>query len=194
MKITLLALILGVLIVFLLEVNYLTDDIKTTVKQSVIYPDRECKPDSLNKYNNEQPAYIEPNSPKHKIWLHDYLIVISWQKEEHGIKKRDFLAGLCGGAFLVRIDGFDFTTISQIFAVAIIVLVSTSLWEWIKKGISGNTDRKIILKRFQRYTENLVLQENKLGVGEFFNLPWPVENKFKKAYTFVFKQSGDCWV
>jgi hypothetical protein len=77
------------------------------------------------------------------------------------MKKRDFLAGFCGGAILVRIDGFDFTTISQIFAVAIIVLVSTSLWEWIKKGIGGNTDKKIILKRLQGYKENLVLQENK---------------------------------
>jgi len=67
MKITLLGLILGVLIVFLLEVNYLTDDIKKTVKQSAIYRDKEFKQEPLEKYNNEPPVYTVPNAPKHKI-------------------------------------------------------------------------------------------------------------------------------
>ena len=77
------------------------------------------------------------------------------------MKKRDFLAGFCCGAILARVGGLDFTTISQIFAVALFVFVLTSLWEWIKNAVSGNTDRKIILKRLRGYTDNLVMDENK---------------------------------
>ena len=67
MKITLLGLILGVLIVFLLEVNYLTDDIKKTVERSAIQRGKEFKQEPSEKYNNEPPIYTVPNAPKHKI-------------------------------------------------------------------------------------------------------------------------------
>ena len=77
------------------------------------------------------------------------------------MKKRDFLAGFCCGAFLIRADGLDLSKVSQIFAIALVVLTLISLWEWIKNAISGNTDRNIILRRLQKYTDNLVIQKNK---------------------------------
>jgi hypothetical protein len=67
MKITLLGLILGVLIVFLLEVNYIADDVRKTVQQSAINRDKEYKQEPLEKNNNEPPVYTVPNAPKHKI-------------------------------------------------------------------------------------------------------------------------------
>ena len=77
------------------------------------------------------------------------------------MKKRDFLAGFCCGAFVARAAGLDLSEVSQFFAVALVVLVLNSLWEWIKSAISGNTDRNIILRRLQEHTENFVTQENK---------------------------------
>ncbi len=67
MKITLLGLILGVMIVFLLEVNYLADDVRKTVQQSAINRDQEYRQEPLEKYNIEPPVYTVPNSPKHQI-------------------------------------------------------------------------------------------------------------------------------
>jgi hypothetical protein len=67
MIITLLGLILGVLIVFLLEVNYLTDDIKKTIQQSAIHRDKEFNQELSEKYNNKPPIYTLPNKPKHTI-------------------------------------------------------------------------------------------------------------------------------
>ena len=66
-KITLLGLIHGVLIVFLLEVNYLADDIRKTVRQSAVYRDKEYRQETFEKYKNEPPVYEMPNTPKHKI-------------------------------------------------------------------------------------------------------------------------------
>ena len=77
------------------------------------------------------------------------------------MKKRDFLAGFCCGAFIARASGLDLSNVSQFFAVALVVLVLISIWEWIKSAISGNTDRKIILRRLQEHIENFVIQENK---------------------------------
>ena len=77
------------------------------------------------------------------------------------MKKRDFLAGFCCGAFIARASGLDLSDLSQFFAVALFVLVLSSVWEWIKNAISGNTDRNIILRRLQEHTENFVIQENK---------------------------------
>jgi hypothetical protein len=77
------------------------------------------------------------------------------------MKKRDFLAGFCCGAFVARAAGLDLSEVSQFFAVALVVLVLISIWEWIKSAISGNTDRKIILRRLQEHIENFVIQENK---------------------------------
>ena len=77
------------------------------------------------------------------------------------MKKRDFLAGFCCGAFIARAAGLDLSKVSQIFAVALVVFALISVWDWIKNAISGNTDRSIILRRLQEHTENLVIQENK---------------------------------
>ena len=66
-KITLLGLILGVLIVFLLEVNYLADDIRKTVRQPAVYRDKEYRQETFEKNKNEPPVYEMPNTPKHKI-------------------------------------------------------------------------------------------------------------------------------
>ena len=77
------------------------------------------------------------------------------------MKKRDFIAGFCCGAFLAWSGGLDIATISKFFAIAFFVLVLTSIWEWIKSATSANTDRKIILERLKGYTDNLVVQENK---------------------------------
>ena len=75
------------------------------------------------------------------------------------MKKRDFLAGFCCGAFLARAGGLDLSSVAQFFAVALVVLALISLWEWIKNAISGNTERITILRRLQKYTDNLVLQK-----------------------------------
>ena len=77
------------------------------------------------------------------------------------MKKRDFLAGFCCGAFIARAAGLDLSDVFQFFAVALVVLTLISVWEWIKSAISGNTDRKIILRRLQEQTENFVIQEDK---------------------------------
>ena len=66
-KITLLGLILGVLVVFLLEVNYLADDIIKTVRQSAEYRDNEYRQEPFEKNKSEPPVYELPNTPKHKI-------------------------------------------------------------------------------------------------------------------------------
>ena len=66
-KITLLGLILGVMIVFLFQANNWAEDIKKTVRQPVVYPDREYRHIPLEKYKNEPPICTLPNTPKHKI-------------------------------------------------------------------------------------------------------------------------------
>jgi hypothetical protein len=71
------------------------------------------------------------------------------------MKKRDFLAGFCCGAFIARASGLDLSNVSQFFAVALVVLALISLWEWIKNAISGNTDRNIILRRLKEHTKVL---------------------------------------
>jgi len=83
------------------------------------------------------------------------------EKGGYGMKKRDFLAGFCCGAILTWSGGLDVTTISKFFAIALFVLILTSLWEGIKNATSANTGRKIILKRLREYTDNLVMDENK---------------------------------
>jgi hypothetical protein len=66
-KITLLGLILGVLIVFLLEVNYLADDIRKTVRQPAVYRDKEYRQKPFGKNKSEPPVGEMLNTPKHKI-------------------------------------------------------------------------------------------------------------------------------
>ena len=50
------------------------------------------------------------------------------------MKKRDFLAGFCCGAFVARAAGLDLSKVYQILVVALVVLVLISLWEWIKNN------------------------------------------------------------
>ena len=66
-KITLLGLILGVLIVFLLELNYFADDIRKTIQQTDVFRDKDYRQEPLEKYKSDPPAYAVPNMPKHKI-------------------------------------------------------------------------------------------------------------------------------
>jgi hypothetical protein len=80
------------------------------------------------------------------------------------MKKRDFLAGFCCGAFIARAAGLDLSRVYQIFAVALVVLALISLWEWIKKSIiiREETNRNIIINRLQKHTSNFVITENTL--------------------------------
>lgn len=48
------------------------------------------------------------------------------------MKKRDFLAGMICGVFVARVSELDLFKVSQIIAIALVVLVLSSLWEWIK--------------------------------------------------------------
>ena len=50
------------------------------------------------------------------------------------MKKRDFLAGFCCGAFIARASGLDLSEVPQLFAVALVVLALISVWEWIKNA------------------------------------------------------------
>jgi len=65
------------------------------------------------------------------------------------MKKRDFLAGFCCGAFIARASGIDLSSAAHIIIIAFIVLVLNSLWDWIKRAVNGNTNKAIILKRLQ---------------------------------------------
>ncbi len=67
MKVTLLALIVGILIILLLQVNYWADDIRKTVQKSAVYQNKEYKQELLEKYQNRPPAYRVPNTLKRKI-------------------------------------------------------------------------------------------------------------------------------
>jgi len=66
-KLTLLGLILGVLIVLLLQINYLADGIRITSQQSAVNMDKGYRQEILEKYKSEPPVYRFPNTPKHKI-------------------------------------------------------------------------------------------------------------------------------
>ena len=66
-KITLLGLILGVLIVFCLHLNHWTNDIKKTLRPSVVHRDNDYKQEPLIKRDNKPPVYKVPNTPKYEI-------------------------------------------------------------------------------------------------------------------------------
>ena len=76
------------------------------------------------------------------------------------MKKRDFLAGFCCGAFIARTRGLDLSSVLQILIVALVVLVLSSLWDWIKEAVNGNTNRAIILKRLHEENNALAMQKN----------------------------------
>jgi hypothetical protein len=68
------------------------------------------------------------------------------------MKKRDFLAGMCCGFFIARVAEFNFSNVSQIITVALVVLALNFLWEWIKNALNKNMDRNIALKRLPKYS------------------------------------------
>ena len=76
------------------------------------------------------------------------------------MKKRDFLAGFCCGAFIARASGLDLSSVFQILVIALVVLVLSSLWDRIKNTISGNTNKDIILRRLQKQRDNLYDAKN----------------------------------
>ena len=65
------------------------------------------------------------------------------------------------GLFIARVSELDLSKISQIIAVALIVLVLNFLWEWIKNATTQNTSRTIIRRRMKEHTGNLVMKKNK---------------------------------
>jgi len=66
-KITLLGLILGVLIVLLLQVNYLADTIKISSMQPAEDQKKEYKQGIIEEHEANPPVYRVPNTPKQKI-------------------------------------------------------------------------------------------------------------------------------
>jgi hypothetical protein len=68
------------------------------------------------------------------------------------MKKRDFLAGMCCGIFIARASELDLSKVSQIIAVALVVLSLNLLWEWIKNAVTKNTSRNVALRRLPKYS------------------------------------------
>jgi len=79
------------------------------------------------------------------------------------MKKRDFIAGFCCGAFVLWTLGSDLSNVYQFFAVALVVFALSSIWEWIKNTItiSGEMDRNTIIKRLNEYTNSIEIQEDR---------------------------------
>ena len=67
LQITLLGLIAGILIVLLFQLNYWALDIKTTLRNSVVYQNNESVRQFLNKKSEKPPACSRPNTPKYEI-------------------------------------------------------------------------------------------------------------------------------
>jgi hypothetical protein len=68
------------------------------------------------------------------------------------MKKRDFLAGMCCGFFIARVAEFNFSNVSQIITVALVVLALSSVWEWIKNASTKISSRNIAMKRLSKYS------------------------------------------
>ena len=77
----------------------------------------------------------------------------------HIMKKRDFVAGFCCGAFVARASGIDLSSVFQILIISLVVLVLSSLWNWIKSAVNGKTNKYIILKRLQK--EKAIIYDTK---------------------------------
>ena len=67
LQLTFLGLIVGILIILLTQLNYWANDIKTSVKKSVVYQANEKARKFLDKNENQPPVHTSPNAPKHKI-------------------------------------------------------------------------------------------------------------------------------
>jgi hypothetical protein len=68
------------------------------------------------------------------------------------MKKRDFLAGMCCGFFIARVGELNISNVSQIIAVALVVLALSSLWEWIKNASTKISSGNIAMKRLSKYS------------------------------------------
>ena len=68
------------------------------------------------------------------------------------MKKRDFIAGMCCGAFIARTSESDLYNVFQIIVVAFVVLALNLLWEWTKNAVTKNTSRNIALRRLPKYS------------------------------------------
>ena len=66
-KITLLGLIVGVLIILLLQINFWGDDIKKTLRKSVVNQNNDNRKKLLEKNTEKLPSIKEPPGPKYKI-------------------------------------------------------------------------------------------------------------------------------
>jgi len=71
LQITLLGLIVGVLIVLLFQLNYWANDIKMTLRNSVVYQNNEKIRQFSDKNKKQPPACKKPNAPKYKIHIDD---------------------------------------------------------------------------------------------------------------------------
>ena len=80
------------------------------------------------------------------------------------MKKRDFIAGFCCGPFVLWALGSNLSNVYQFFAVALVVLALSSIWEWIKNTviIDRKMDRNAIIKRLNEYTNNIAINEDRL--------------------------------
>ena len=80
------------------------------------------------------------------------------------MKKRDFIAGFCCGPFVLWALGSNLSNVYQFFAVALVVLALSSVWEWIKNTviIDRKMDRNAIIKRLNEYTNNIAINEDRL--------------------------------
>ncbi|MGD8303205.1 MAG: hypothetical protein PVI55_12365 [Desulfobacterales bacterium] len=67
LQITLLGFIAGILIVLLFQLNYWALDIKTTLRNSVVYQNNESVRQFLDKKSKKPPASKWPITPKYKI-------------------------------------------------------------------------------------------------------------------------------
>ena len=66
-KITLLGLIVGALIILLLQNNFWGDDIKKTLRKSVVNQNNDYRKELFEKDTEKLPSIKEPPGPKYKI-------------------------------------------------------------------------------------------------------------------------------
>ena len=66
-QITLLGLMVGIMIVLLLQVNYWANDIKMTIRRSVVYQNNEFVKKKLEEKLRKPPACKVPDKPKYRI-------------------------------------------------------------------------------------------------------------------------------
>lgn len=70
MQITLLGLIVGILVILLFQLNYWANDIKMTLRKSVVYQNNE-KIRQFSDKKKQPPACKKPKAPKYKIDIDD---------------------------------------------------------------------------------------------------------------------------